>query len=458
MTDGQYYIDQERVYHDGLTSIAQSGRRKVSSGCKVEEQTVPDMTVQVGNGTIYFADQLVGINATVNLTVPAAHPTFNRYDIVVINDSGTVSLLSGTAKSESDGYGPVPPVFDAETYLVVARITVENNTSTIEEANIKDLRAIGSVSGSGGGIGSYNVTVTDSTSTTVIHNLNDSIPDVEVWTYNTSSIEIVIPASVQYVDDNTLFVEFDTTSDVRISVQGGVFNNLNVTQARDEVTITNATTDTYTHSFAVKPLVQFVNNVGVVDNSIISVDHISDNTITTTFSSQTSGTLILCGGAFGSIKTSERYQLQSVLSDTDYAPDSGQIGPIPTTDFAAETTSGIVFGFMPQHNQDCTEDMELEIQYLMSDTTSGTVVMQLDVSQFADGDTATSTVETSFTETLTVPTTVNVFDIHKFSTIKIPSDYLDTSKITTMELWRQNTDTNGSNFRMINLDLIYQTN
>jgi len=454
MVEGQYYTDQEKVYHDGLTSIAQSGRRVVYSGCLVEAQAVPEMTVLVNEGIVYFGTQIVGVNSSTNLVIPAAHATYNRYDIVVVNSTGTVSLLSGTPKSESDGYGPVPPEFDADTYLVLARITVENSTSTISSTDIKDLRALGYNTGSGGGIGSYNISFTSETSKVVTHNLNDPIPIFECWDSNDAYF---VPSAITKVDDNISYVEFGSTKTGRIAVHGGIFNNVNVTQARDEVTITDDTCNIYTHSFAVKPIVQFVDDSGVVQNSGYTVDHISDNTVYTEFSPQTSGILILCGGAFGEIKSTRRYQLQMVQSDITYAPIRGQIGNTPTIDMQQGQTSGILFDFIPSYDTDVSEDIELEMQYCMDDTTSGTVIMQLDINDYVDADTVTSTIETSFVETITVPTTVNEFDIHRFSTIKIPHSYVATNKIICLELWRKNVDTNSSKIRIMNLDLISRT-
>ena len=452
MVEGQYYTDQEKVYHDGLTSIAQSGRRVVYSGCLVEAQAVPEMTVLVNEGIVYFGTQIVGVNSSTNLVIPAAHATYNRYDIVVVNSTGTVSLLSGTPKSESDGYGPVPPAFDADTYLVLARITVENSTSTISSTDIKDLRALGYNTGSGGGIGSYNISFTSETSKVVTHNLNDPIPVVECWDDDGAYF---VPTAITKIDDDSTYVEFGTTATGRITVHGGIYNQLNATQARDEVTITDATCNTYTHSFAVKPIVQFVDSDGVIQNSGYTVDHLSNNTVYTEFSPQTSGTLILCGGALN-IPT-ENVHVEIVRPDTTYPVLDGYVGRCPVADFSTNTTSACSFSFRPMSGN---YDMGIVMQYCMSTSDTGTGFFRLDSDSLEDAEVVPTDPTTSKTEIITLPTVYNEVDFHESTSLIIPSSMLVADDVVCCKLTREGLDaddTHAGDFRLMNIEVYYIT-
>jgi len=140
MATGLNITNNQRIYHDQLTAMAHSKRRFVSSGCAVtEKSTGANMSVDVSTGTVYFGSEAVDVAGT-NVVIAAASVTDKRIDLVVVNSSGTVSVLDGTATA--DPTDPRPPTFDIDTYVLLARVDVDISETAIEESHITDLRII----------------------------------------------------------------------------------------------------------------------------------------------------------------------------------------------------------------------------------------------------------------------------------------------------------------------------
>ncbi len=83
----------------------------VNSGCAATV-TGSDMNVTIGSGraTINGTEVIVASGA---VTIPTAHATYPRFDLLVVNTSGTKSVQSGTAAAN-----PVFPAIPANSVVL----------------------------------------------------------------------------------------------------------------------------------------------------------------------------------------------------------------------------------------------------------------------------------------------------------------------------------------------------
>lgn len=107
----------------------------VLSGCAVTAQGSPDMTLAVASGTVKVGATVVGVTAG-NVTITTAHATNPRFDLVVVNDSGTKSVTAGTAAA-----APVFPAIPASS-VVLAAVYVPANDTTMASNQIVDKRML----------------------------------------------------------------------------------------------------------------------------------------------------------------------------------------------------------------------------------------------------------------------------------------------------------------------------
>src|SRR3989304_1129497 len=68
----------------------------VKTGCAVTAQGSPNMTVAVASGTVILSLVDVAVSSG-NVTITAANGTNPRFDLIVVNNSGTKSAVAGTA-------------------------------------------------------------------------------------------------------------------------------------------------------------------------------------------------------------------------------------------------------------------------------------------------------------------------------------------------------------------------
>ena len=107
----------------------------VVSGCAVTAQGSPDMTVAVAAGTVRVGQTVVDVTAG-NVTITTANGTNPRFDLVVVNDSGTKSVTAGTAAAS-----PVFPAIPANS-VVLAAVYVPASDTTIASNQIVDKRVL----------------------------------------------------------------------------------------------------------------------------------------------------------------------------------------------------------------------------------------------------------------------------------------------------------------------------
>jgi microcystin-dependent protein len=109
----------------------------VISGCAVSDKSgTDDMSVDVSAGSTWINNTKVTVSAT-NVVVSAADATYDRYDIVVVNSSGTVSVIAGTAGSTTyaNDYD-----LEGNNAILLAEIYVQAGVTEITSADITDMR------------------------------------------------------------------------------------------------------------------------------------------------------------------------------------------------------------------------------------------------------------------------------------------------------------------------------
>ena len=212
MTSSITIINNEKVYHDAFNQAFNQGRRAVKSGCAVTESAVPAMTVYVAAGIVFFDDEVVVVAETLDLAI--ASPVQDRMDLIVVNNTGTVSVIDGTAwQSPTD---PRPPWFDVDDYVVLARVFVDDGATEIYDADIKDLRTFFTLTVNTN-INKYAAEVFDGTST-ITHSLNDSNPIIQVYDEN---YEQMVPTTIEVIDANNIYIDVTLAGTGHITIVGG---------------------------------------------------------------------------------------------------------------------------------------------------------------------------------------------------------------------------------------------
>lgn len=183
----------------------------VLSGCAVTSNNItpvsPNTTltnaIAVASGTISSG---ITASATVtagSLTVTASNSTLPRFDLVVVNTSGTKSVRAGTPSTN-----PVFPT-PASNEIVLAAVYVPPSATTIAAGNIIDKRifVVNPVVN-----GSNNV----ATRYTVVK-ANDTTVSASTVLVN-AGLDVAVAASTIYIIDYTLLVESNTTADLRLGL------------------------------------------------------------------------------------------------------------------------------------------------------------------------------------------------------------------------------------------------
>lgn len=111
----------------------------VTSGLGVTERDAgPNLSVDVGIGNTIINATAVTKAATTNVVITAADASFERFDLVVINSSGTVSVIAGTAAATAfaNDYD-----LEANNAILLAEVSVPATDTTISDSQITDKRA-----------------------------------------------------------------------------------------------------------------------------------------------------------------------------------------------------------------------------------------------------------------------------------------------------------------------------
>jgi hypothetical protein len=138
MATGLEIQKDQKIYFDEFRNMTRIDRT-VKSGCAVTPNgSQPPLKVDVASGVVNFGTTEVSITGT-TLSLTAADPSLDRMDLVVSDIAGTLSVLTGTPAAL-----PHPPAYNSDTYVVVARVLVEDGATSIGSGDIKDLRVFNS--------------------------------------------------------------------------------------------------------------------------------------------------------------------------------------------------------------------------------------------------------------------------------------------------------------------------
>lgn len=128
----------EPIYLNNLR-VAAHGWGVVSGLAVSQRGAGANMSVDVASGDAWINGTKITKSSTTNVAITAAHATYDRYDLVVINSSGTISVIDGTAAATSYAND-----YDLETNnaILLAEVYVPATDTTIEDAQITDKRII----------------------------------------------------------------------------------------------------------------------------------------------------------------------------------------------------------------------------------------------------------------------------------------------------------------------------
>lgn len=210
MTEGLTFQKNKRAYVTDLNNLAMMNYRAVRMDTKVVERTPNIMGVRVLAGTVFFGSTVVSVSQT-DLSISASHPSWDRIDLIVIDNIGTASVITGTPELE-----PHTPDYDTELYVVLARVLVDDLSLTITQSKISDLRVINEAVGT---FGKYTESgIVSQTTQIVVHNLGDTEPMVACYDSTNKS---VFPESITIDNANQVTVTFNPAFSGKIVVQGG---------------------------------------------------------------------------------------------------------------------------------------------------------------------------------------------------------------------------------------------
>lgn len=108
------------------------------------------MTVQVGTGRIVINGKWLKNDAKLDVTIPTAHATLNRYDAVVCRMDGSGRTMSIVVKSGTAATNPSKPAItntEAVKEKCLAYVYVGKGVTSISQSNITDTRADTSLCG-----------------------------------------------------------------------------------------------------------------------------------------------------------------------------------------------------------------------------------------------------------------------------------------------------------------------
>lgn len=117
--------------------VAGQVRTGVVSGCAVTQRAAgANMSVDVASGTIVVAGTEVAVSST-NLGIANGDATNSRKDLVVVNNSGTISRVAGSPTTV-----PVKPAIPANSVVLAEVFVPANRTTSIVTGDITDKRVI----------------------------------------------------------------------------------------------------------------------------------------------------------------------------------------------------------------------------------------------------------------------------------------------------------------------------
>lgn len=96
-----------------------------------------NMSCDVAAGTVRIGTTTTAQVAATNVAIASNGTGNTRFDLVICDNTGTVSVIQGTA-----AVSPVFPAYTASSQLVLAAVMVTNGLAAVLNANIIDKRVL----------------------------------------------------------------------------------------------------------------------------------------------------------------------------------------------------------------------------------------------------------------------------------------------------------------------------
>lgn len=138
--DRKYNADQMSEYFDGL--VSNGVYENVGDALLVTASE--DLTVNVGTGRAIINCKWVKNSAALGIVLEQAHPTYNRYDAIVVRLNYTNRNFEITYKKGTAASSPEKPTMqrDATMYeICLAYVYIAAAATSISQADITDMRA-----------------------------------------------------------------------------------------------------------------------------------------------------------------------------------------------------------------------------------------------------------------------------------------------------------------------------
>ena len=247
----------DRVYSPEMNNIAFANTNAVLSGCAVTQSTPQAMTVEVATGQIFFTTEINAVDVTAQTETIDGNTTNNdRLDLIVINSSGTTSVIKGTSSIL-----PIPPNYDPTMNIVLALITVGPGTTVINSDNIKDIRVI-NVGGGGRALDAQQLTDALANANQALSNAQDAVADAS---------NALSSAQMAQSTANSADTTAQNAQSISQSTQITANNAINTANSANS----NANMALNTANSAFSDITQLDNEVGLVITT--SVNHASVN-------------------------------------------------------------------------------------------------------------------------------------------------------------------------------------
>jgi len=135
--ENDYFVHREKLNNLGLIN-----KNCVISGCAVSP--AGGMQLNIDEGEVLINGTKVSVSAQ-TITLDNADATYNRVDLILIDNSGSVIVVKGSLQDADDTTKPlIAPTYDAANNVLLARVKVLASATEITTNDIDDLRVFSS--------------------------------------------------------------------------------------------------------------------------------------------------------------------------------------------------------------------------------------------------------------------------------------------------------------------------
>lgn len=404
----------KRVRHNEFNNLAIGARSLVIDGCDVTGAGV-DMDIDVSAGAVHLNGVTVAVSAQ-SITLTAADPSFDRYDLILIDNTGTLVKVDGTPANP-----PLNGSYTPHNYVLLAGVLVQDGVTTISTSDVQDIAIRAEAFGHVRSVSS-----------------DPASGDIGEMIFNTTGSALKIwdgatwlAVSGTSVGSSDLLPDTDDTWDIGSGTyrwQDGFFSG-----------------EVSAQDFTMDPVADTTPSNG----SIFLDSGVSDALSFKDGSGNTNRVRLLYSDY-------AHVYVRDFFGDTTNPPDQGLVGNAPTLDFDPSTNQIVYNTIDIPDDCDDTVDITVNVRYTMSSSFSGDVVLAMDVNVVSDGDDMTPASPTeSTTDTFTAVATADEFDIRASTSLKISASNYAAGDTIQFKFYRNassGSDTHTGDFRLESLD------